>query len=265
LSVSHRSGWVEAPFVTTAFPEVSGFGMLVTGAAAAQLPSLGWLRVRLPMGFVWLDFPAGAQLNQTVLGNLELGLEHRSEVAPSTRVELVAALIAPSAERGPKTALLGNRALALASALNGGKDSPLWTPGVSGARLRASLERWQGPFGFRASLDLPLLVRLSEADLPEDTATHRLGILPAIDLSAAWWVTSRFGVSLAGALITEPLRVQEPSLDRDRRQRLQAVVEPGLHLRLGQRVALGASASAAVGGNLGGDAWSIDLHGRLGF
>jgi hypothetical protein len=243
---------------------VSGFGMVLTGAATVQLSSMGWLRVKLPISFVRLDFPAGAQVTETALGNFELGLEHPFEVRHSTRLRFLAAWVVPSAEHGSKTALLANRALALASALSGGKDSPLLTPGVSGLRLGASVEHSQHPLELRASLDLPLLVRVSAASLPEETETHPMGILLALDLRAAWWITSWFGASLGAGLITEPLRVQEPTLERDRKRRLQAIVQPGLHVRLAHHVALGLDASAPVGGNLGGDAWSVVASGRLG-
>lgn len=264
LSVSNRAGLVKAPFVTTEFPEVSGFGSVLTSTAAVRVSSHDRLRLELPVSFVRLDFPARAQVSETALGNLELGFEHRSDLDPSTRLELNAALLAPSAGRGPKPALLDNRALALGNALNGGKDAPLLTPGVTGFRLGASVERSLPPFELRASIDMPLLVRLSDAALPESAETHTLGLLPALELKAAWWLTSRFGVSLAGGLVMEPWRVQEPTRERDRQQRVQPVVEPGLHLQLGQHVALGLDANVPVAGALGGDAWSIGLHARLG-
>jgi hypothetical protein len=157
-----------------------------------------------------------------------------------------AAFLVPSAEHGSKAALLNNRALALGNALNGGKDSARLTPGVTGLQLGASLEHTQRPFDFRASIELPLLLRVSDASLPEETETHPIAILPALDLRAAWWITASFAASLGAGLITEPL------------------VEPGLHLQLGRHVALGLDGSIPVGGNLGGDAWSIGLHARLG-
>jgi hypothetical protein len=265
VSISNRAGLVEAPFVTTTFPEVSGFGMVLTGTASVRVSSIGWLRLRLPISVVRLDFPAGAQVSETALGNLELGLEREFEAQASTRFGLQAAILAPSAEHGPKTALLGNRALALTSALNGGKDSALVTPGVTGLRLAASIEHSQRPFEFRASLDVPLLVRLSEASLPEQTETHSLAILPAFELGTAWWITSGFGASLRATLIAEALRVQEPTLDEDRKRRVQVVLEPGLHVALGEHLTLGLAAGVPVGGNLGGDAWSIVVQGRVGF
>jgi hypothetical protein len=264
LSLTNRAGLATAPFVTPPFPEVSGFGMVLTGAAAARFSPLGWLQLKLPVTFAWLDFPAGAQVPETALGNLELGLEHPLELRPSTRIGLLAAFIVPSAEHGTETALLNNRALALGSALSGGKDSPLLTPGVTGLRLGASVEHSQHPFEFRASLDVPLLARVSDASLPEETETHPIGILPAIDLEATWWLTPWFGTSLGGGLFAELLRVQDPALEGDRNSRLQPVLEPGLHLWLGHHVELGLEASIPVGGTLGGDAWSIGVQGRLG-
>jgi hypothetical protein len=263
LSVSNRAGLAEAPFVTTAFPEVSGFGMVLTGTAAVQVSSIGWLRLKLPITFVRLDFPAKAQVAETALGNLELGLEHGVDVQASTRLAFLAAFVAPSAEHGTKAALLNNRALALGSALNGGKDSPLLIPGVTGLRVGASVEHSLPRFDFRASLDLPVLVRISDANLSGETETHPIGFLPALDLRAAFWITAWFGASLGAGLITEPWRVQEPALERDRKRRLQPIVEPALHMQLGRHVALGLDANVPLGGNLGGDAWSIGAHGRF--
>jgi hypothetical protein len=264
LSLSQRAGLVEAPFLTTPFPEVSGFGMILTGSAAVKLSPLGWLRLKLPIGLVWLDFPAGSQVKEAALGNLELALEHPVELHPATRLGLLAALFVPSAEHGSKSALLNNRALSLGSALNGGKDAALLTPGVTGLRLGASIEQTVRPFELRARIDVPLFARVSSASLPEDTETHPIGMLPTVDLTAAAWITPWFAASLGAGLMTEPVRVQEPALERDRKRRLQAVAEPGFHLRLGEHVALGLDACVPVGGSLGGEAWSIGTQARFG-
>lgn len=265
FSLGNRAGLVEAPFVTAAFPEVSGFGDAVMGTAAWRWPGVGWLRLKAPLAIVRLDFPAGAQVAETSLGNLELGLEHLVELDASARVGFVAAFVAPTAQHGSESALLDHRALAIASALNGGKDLPLWTPGVSGLRLGASVEHSLPPFDLRASFDLPLLVRVSGASLPEETETNPLGILPVLDLRAAWWAASWFAASFAATAVAEPLRVHEPALDRDRKRRLQLVLEPGVHARLGRHVGVGLDGSVPVAGNLGGDAWSIGLYGRAAF
>jgi hypothetical protein len=263
LSLSQRAGLVEAPFVTTAFPEVSGFGMILTGSAAATLSPIGWLRLKLPIALVWLDFPAGSQEKEAALGNLELALEHPVELHPATRLGLLASLFVPSAEHGSESALLNNRALSLGSALNGGKDAALLTPGVTGLRLAVSIEQTLSPFELRARIDVPLLVRVSSASLPDDTETHPIGILPTVDVTAAAWITRWFAASLGGGLISEPLRVEEPARERDRRRRLQGVVELGIHLRLGEHLALGLDASIPVGGRLGGEAWSIGTQARF--
>jgi hypothetical protein len=265
LSLTNRAGLVQAPFVTPAFPEVSGFGSVLTGSAAVHVSPIGWLRLSLPVSIVRLDFPAGAQVSETAFGNLELALEHPLELGRSTRLALSAALLAPSASHGDRAALLSNRALALGNALNGGKDAALLTPGVTGLRLWAGVEHAARPFAFRASLDLPLLVRISDASLPDATQTRPIGILPAIELEAAWWVTAWLAASLGTGLIAEASRIQEPVLERDRNQRLQLVAELGLHFRLGPKVALVLDASLPVGGSLGGDAWGVGTAVRVGF
>jgi hypothetical protein len=254
---------VSAPFVTDAFPEVSGFGVALTGAAAVRFSSAEWLQFKLPVGLVRLDFPAGAQVAETALGNIELTVEHRLETHPATRFGFSAALLVPTAEHGPETSLLDNRALALIGALNGGTDSSLWTPGVLGFRLGTRAEHAQGPFAFRADLEVPLLVRVSDASLPEGAETHPIGILPFVALRATWWVTPGLGASLGGSVIAELLRVQEPALEHDQEQRAQAAIEPGIVVRPSDRVLLQLDATVPVGGSLGGEAWSIGLRGQL--
>jgi hypothetical protein len=112
-----------------AFPEVSGFGMVFTANAALQIWSIGRLHLRLPVSVVRLDFPAGAQVSESALGNLELGLERSLELGRAARFGLRAALIAPSAEHGPETALLENRALALGRDRNR-RVQPVVEPGL---------------------------------------------------------------------------------------------------------------------------------------
>lgn len=263
LSLGTRAGLMTAPFVTTAFPQVSGFGTVLTAAAAVQVSAVGWLRVRLPVAFVRLDFPAGAQVGEAAFGNLELGLEHQLELQPDTHLALLATALAPSAEHGSGPALLDNRALAVASALNAGVDSPLFTPGVIGLRVGLSVEHSRPPFELRAAIDLPVLLRVSDASLPAETETHMGGITPKVDARAAVRLTRWFGVSFGAGLVTEPLRVQEPAFQRARNQRVQALIEPGVLVRLGQHVALGLDSNIPVGGALGGNGFSVNVSARV--
>lgn len=262
FSLANRAGLVKAPFVTAAFPEVSGFATVLTGEAAVRLSALGWLRLRLPVSITRLDFPARAQVTEMALGNPELGLEHPLQLRPTTRLGLLAAFIAPLAQHGPENSLLQNRALALGDALNGGKDSALLTPGVVGLRLAASIEHSWRPFEFRASFAVPLLLRVSDASLPQQTKTHSFGLQPAIELRGAWWMTSAFAASLGAGAVAQAWRVEEPTLERDRARRLQPYLEPGLHAQLGKRLALALDGSIPVAGNLGGNAWSAGVRGR---
>jgi hypothetical protein len=263
FSLDNRTGLAEAPFVTTAFPEVSGFANVLTPAAAVHFATIGWLRARLPISAVRLDFPAGAQLGEAAIGNLELALEHGFEFHRSTRVGLLGAFLAPTANHGSEASLLNNRALALASALSGNKDSFLLTPGATGLRLGASIEHWHEPFQFRASVDVPVLIRISDASLPQETETHTLGLTPALELEAAWWVTQWFAASLGAGLVAEAVRLQEPARESDQNRRVQPRLNPGLNFRLGQRFSLALDVIVPVSGALGGQAWSLGLGGRL--
>lgn len=265
VSLEARAGLVEAPFVTAAFPDVSGFATRLTPAVAVHLPSLGWLSAKLPVSIVRLDFPAGAQVAETAMGNLELALERPYAVGGSTHASFSAALVAPTAGHGPERALLENRALALGSALDGGLEAALLTPGVTGLRLGVSAEQRMEPFQLRLSLDVPVLVRLSAASLPEETETHSLGVLPSLELEAFTWIVSWFGASLGADLVTDAWRVQEPARARDRSRWLQPIVEPGLLFRAGTHVELGLRGSIPVFGNLGGRAVSAGIEARVGF
>lgn len=265
FSLSSRAGLVKTPFVTAAFPEASGFGVLLTGDAAVRVSAGDWLRFRLPLSITRVDFPARAQVPETALGNVELGLEHPLQLRPSTRVGLLAAFIAPTAQHGPENSLLQNRALTLGNALNGGKDSALLTPGVTGLRVAVSIEQQWRPFELRASLSVPVLMRVSDASLPPETKTHWFGLQPTIELEGAWWMTSSLGASLGAGLVAHARRVEEPALERDRARRLQPFLEPSLHAQLGKHVALALDGSIPVGGSLGGDAWSVGLRGKFAF
>lgn len=264
-SLETRAGLVEAPFVTPPFPSVSGFATVLTGAAELRLEQAGWLGLRLPISFVRLDFPARAQVSETAFGNVELSWRRPLELDRSRRLALRAGLLLPSAEHGPETALMKNRALALASALNGGQQSWLLTPGVTGLLLETGLEQTRGSFDLHARLALPVLVRVSEASLPPETETHAWGLLPALELGATWWAKPWLGPSLRVGLVSEPFRVQEPMRESARQRRLQLAIDPAVQARFGERVTLGLEASIPVAGNLGGNAWSIALSGQVGF
>ena len=116
VSVSVRAGLVEAPFVSSTFPQVSGFATVLRGSAALRLNSVDRVHLQLPVSIARLDFPARAQVALAALGNLELGFEHAVDARPDTRLSFAAAIIAPTAEHGSTGALLDNRTLALADA-----------------------------------------------------------------------------------------------------------------------------------------------------
>ncbi len=166
LSLSNRAGLVTAPFVTAALPKVSGFADLLVARAALRLSNVGWLHLEAPLAIVALDFPAGAQVSELALGNVELGFTQHFQLGDQARFELLASLLAPTAEHGPERSLLKLRALALAAALSGGKRSASLTSGAIGTRWEATVSHEEGPLELRGTLEAALLARLSNAGLP---------------------------------------------------------------------------------------------------
>jgi len=243
-----------APFPDDAIPEVESAGLanfVVLGAGYRLRPDLE-IRLRLPWTGSAVAMPAGAHRGTSARGNPELSLAHRRALAGRLRgvaLELRGGVAAPLASHGPARDLMDDRSLALADAATLWREPHLFTPGVVGLTAGATAERrWQRG-AVAVSAELPLLVRLHDAEL-DPARTRAVGLVPELALRGSiggtWWALSAGGhlALRAPAPVRAPERAGDPS-----------AVQPGLEMFATVRagpVDLSLGGAGALGGALSG-------------
>ena len=268
LAVHQRIGEVTTPFYTTAFPQASARdGQATTTVIAGHLqlaPAL-WIGVRVPIAATRVEQPAGAHLDEAAWGNPELYGEHHTAFGSPDRVHLRStarlALGLPVAEHGPASSLMENRALAIADALEGWAERELFTPGVLPVTASGRLDLVRSPWVFSAGAKLPLLVRVSEADLSEESTTRALGFAPLVEARATVWPWRSFGASLGGHAVIDAIAATEPARRVGPTGIVQLVLEPRLLFPIRSHFLLIADFVVPVGGPLGGGTnFAFGLH-----
>ena len=262
VALSGRLGQSRAPYVTSAFPEVSGYGAAVTLEARLRLSSQLSLGVRAPLVLARVEQPAGALYAEAAWANPELSLAferpwwQRDDWKLSWSTWL--ALGAPLAEHD--RAQLAGRALHLADAWEGFSEPELYTPGVlpvtPAGSVALSGRRWR----FLASLKLPLLLRVSQASLPSESETRSVGTVPVAELEARWQVMQRLALAAAPRLT---LRAVTP-VD-DQAGAVQLLAAGRAEFRLAEALTLCVSLQAPVAGPLGGTTVAGGLAARGSF
>ena len=165
-----------APYVTTAFPEVSGYAVVLRLDAELALGPALKLGLRAPLVLARIEQPAGGLFGEAAWANPELSASLGQlwlardgwQLLGATRL----ALGLPLAEYDSSGSELSGRALALADASEGFSESELYTPGVLPIVLSESVTLKSSRFRFGAALKLPFLTRLSDAGLPRQSDTH---------------------------------------------------------------------------------------------
>jgi hypothetical protein len=151
----------------------------------------------------------------------------------------------PLAEHDP--AQLAGRALSLANALEGFSEPGLYTPGVlpftPASRLALQSPRWK----LATSLSLPLLFRVSNADLPDESDSRSFAFTPIVRLDAELRVLRWLSVGIAPRLTVLALTPTE-----DHAAPLQLLAAGHVDFPLGKHLSLSALVQAPVGGPLGG-------------
>lgn len=188
LGIEARAGTASAPYVTRAFPQASGYGASLQLFAKWQLASEMGFWLRAPYALMRVEQPAGAFYDEAAFGNPELGVRVERALSDSlvrvSRAGLDLALALPLAEHDSRESQLEGRALTLANAFSGLSEPELYTPGVVALTPAVFVSLTWPRLSLRGSLKLPLLARLSRANLPSDAVVRSFGVTSVFDVEA---------------------------------------------------------------------------------
>jgi len=263
IEVQARFGVSTAPFDVTSLPEAKGqaFVFLAGGRYALSRPLSLELHVPLVLGSV--AQPAGSYVDAAALGNPVLGARYRfverrsgaSTLALSGALELGA----PLASHGEN--LMPNRLLAIADGIEG-RGHPEWfTPGVVPLTPSTAFRWASAPWSLETELRLPLLVRVSDADLPSSsTNTQSLGVGAVVGLEARYRLSRRLSLASAAQLFFDLVPAVEHVRDLSRVQDFERL---SLHIHFGPLAALVVDLQTAIGGELGGSTVAGGLRAGL--
>jgi hypothetical protein len=249
VSVDGHLGQSTAPYFTSAFPTTSGYGTSLLLGARLRIAARWQLGLRVPLVLMRVEQPAGALYAEAAWGNPELNatfqqpwLEHdgwRLTYAASL------AIAAPLAEHDP--AQLAGRALRLADALEGFSEPGLFTPGVLPVTPAGSLTLQSSRWRFAAELGLPLLLRVSDADLPAEGRTRSFGLTPVAAGEGQLRLLRWLSLAAAARCAIHAIAPVD-----DQAAAAQLLVAGRADFQLREDLSLSALLQAPVGGPLGG-------------
>jgi hypothetical protein len=255
-----RLGATTAPYFTRSFVEVRGHGIVGVAQASYRLTERNSFAVQVPLLAISVEQPAGAYLDEFAWGNLNLlyRLDHTLLDTPQLSLTLHsgASVALPIAEQSRSASLLSGRALRIGSALDGFRHPELYTEGVMplAGSIGVTLVRW--PFSAELDLRLPLLLRFSNADLPDDARTHRLSVATVLHLAMATDATRWLRVSLSADTVLSAV----PAVETARASApVQFTLSPALTFRLPRGIQLGTTFVLPVAGALGGSTYAGSL------
>jgi hypothetical protein len=252
LEAQAHFGVATTPFDVTALPEAKGQAFVLVAAGRYAISKPLSLELHAPFVLGSVAQPAGSYVDAAALANPQLGARYRfverhwgeAVLALGGAIELGAPL-ASHAEN-----LMPNRLLAVADGIEGRAHPEWFTPGVvpittSGA-LRWALAAWS----VETELRLPLLVRVSEADLPGATTdTRALGFGAVAAVEARYRLSRRFSLAAATQLFLDIAPAVAHVRDVSRLQDFERL---SLHVHFGSRAALVVDIQTAAVGELGG-------------
>ena len=99
--------------------------------------------------------------------------------------------------------------VAISDAMDMWRDQELYSPGMvpvtAAARARTSFGRWQ----VAGEVELPLLVRIHDAGLPDEVNPRRVSLVPNLTADIGYWPRRWLGLRLVGslAMLLEPGRL----------------------------------------------------------
>ncbi len=246
-------GVTTAPFDVTTLREAKGHAFLLLAGARYALSSRLALELRAPLVLGSVAQPAGSYVDASAWGNPQLGARYRlvqrvsadASLTLSTMLEIGAPVASHADDLQP------NRLLAIADAIEGRGNPERFTPGVLPLTPSAALRYIAGKWSVDSELRFPVLVRLSDADLPRAGAdTKPLGLATVLGVEGRYRLSHRFSVAAAAhlALDVAPAVARLPQ-----RWRVQDFERLSLHVHFGASSSLVVDLQTAVAGDLGGN------------
>jgi hypothetical protein len=258
-------GVTTAPFDVSALHQAKGqaFAFLAAGRYALSEPL--WLELRAPIVLGSVAQPAGSYVDASALGNPQLGARYRFSERNSGGSSLAlfgaAEIGLPIAGHDPD--LMPNRVLAIADGIEG-RGQPEWfTPGVIPFTASSALRWTPAAWSVEAELRLPLLVRVSDANLPSASAsTNPVGFASIVGVEARYRLSPRLSLA-AGTHVFFDL---VPAVEHVRPlSRVQDLERLSLFIHFGPSAALVVDMQSAFAGELAGSTVAGGLRTAIDF
>jgi hypothetical protein len=258
-------GVATTPFDVTALPQAKGQAIVLVAAGRYALSKPLSIELRAPLVLGSVAQPAGSYVDASALGNPQLGARYRFVESHSARTVLT---LAGSVEVGVPLAshaqdLMPNRVLAIADGVEGRAHPEWFTPGVAPITASGALYWAAGRWSLEPELRLPLLVRVSEANLPGATTNSKsLGFVAIAGLEARYRLSRRFSLAAATHVFFD---IAPPVAHVRDVSRFQDFERLSLHIHFGSRAALVVDLQTAIAGELGGSTVAGGLRGVVNF
>jgi hypothetical protein len=262
VSEEAHFGVATAPFEARSLPEAKGQALAFVTEGWLRVDGLGWVGLRVPAVAGSMAQPAGSYIDEAAWGNPEVRAAARAVLVDrerlSLRLTVGGGVGVPVAEHA--ASLLPNRVLAIANGARGFADPELFRPGRLPLTPFAQLDATTGRWRVIGLLKVPLLLRLTDADLPSGESRSRaVGLAAVARVEGRVAITRAFGLSLSTQLFVDALpavaHVRETSP-------LQLLLRGGPFFAIADRVSIAVDVQAPVGGALGGSTVAAGI--RLG-
>jgi hypothetical protein len=245
-------GVATTPFEVSGLQQAKGQAFVFHAAARYALSDALSLELGVPWVLGSVAQPAGSYVDAAALGNPELGARYWLALRRSNAsvLALDAAIHVGLPLASHAADLLPNRLLAIANGVEG-RGRPGWfTPGALPITPSGAVSLASSRFRLEGALELPLLVRVSEADLPEAaTDTNPIGFAAVAFLEARYRLSRCCSLALAERLFFDvaPLAAHVGEVSR-----VQDLERLSFYFHFGSRSALMIDLQTAIGGELGG-------------
>jgi hypothetical protein len=256
-------GVTTAPFDVPTHKQAKGHAFVFLVSGRYVLSPLLSLELRAPFVLGSVAQPAGSYVDTAAFGNPQFGLraELLRRALPQSALLLSSALEVGVPLASHAADWMPNRVLAIADGIEG-RGHPEWfTPGVVPLTPSAAVRYWTAAWDLHAELRLPVLVRVSNADLPSAWAdTRSLGLASIVAVGARYHLSRRLTLAAAGHVFFDVLPAVErlPGVSR-----LQDFERLSLEVHIGARATLALDLQTAIAGALGGHTFGGGLRARV--